>query len=73
MKLLTEKDRIRYARNIAIEDMGEAGQRKLLDAKVLVVGCGALGSVVCTGLKTQDFIRVPYWLKGLGRSILMSR
>ncbi len=50
MKLLTEKDRIRYARNIAIEDMGEAGQRKLLDAKVLVVGCGALGSVVSTYL-----------------------
>ena len=34
----------RYARQIMIPQVGEAGQRKLLDAKVLIVGAGGLGS-----------------------------
>lgn len=35
----------RYARNISVECIGEKGQKKLLESKVLIVGCGALGSV----------------------------
>lgn len=34
----------RYARHIVLRELGGAGQRKLKDAKVLVVGAGGLGS-----------------------------
>ncbi len=34
----------RYARHIVLREIGGAGQRKLKDAKVLVVGAGGLGS-----------------------------
>src|ERR671912_1327299 len=34
----------RYSRQILFEGIGEAGQRRLREASVLVVGCGALGS-----------------------------
>lgn len=34
----------RYSRQILFNGIGEEGQRKLLAARVLIVGCGALGS-----------------------------
>lgn len=34
----------RYARQLSISEIGEAGQLRLLDAKVLLVGAGGLGS-----------------------------
>jgi len=34
----------RYSRHLLIPEVGEAGQRKLLDARVLLVGAGGLGS-----------------------------
>ena len=34
----------RYSRHILLRQLGEAGQRKLTEQTVLVVGCGALGS-----------------------------
>jgi molybdopterin-synthase adenylyltransferase len=34
----------RYSRQILFNGIGEAGQQKLLAARVLIVGCGALGS-----------------------------
>ena len=40
----TEDQVHRYARHIILDEVGGAGQRKLLDAKVLVVGAGGLGS-----------------------------
>ena len=36
----------RYSRQILLPDVGEAGQKKLLAAKVLVIGLGGLGSPV---------------------------
>ena len=42
--VLSEQERIRYARHLNIPDLGETGQIKLKDASVLVVGCGGLGS-----------------------------
>jgi len=35
-----------YARQIMMEEIGEAGQQKLAESSVLVVGCGGLGSPV---------------------------
>ena len=34
----------RYARHLVLPEIGEAGQQKLLDARVLVIGAGGLGS-----------------------------
>ena len=42
-KRLSESDRIRYSRHLVIPEVGEAGQLKLLGAKVLLVGAGGLG------------------------------
>lgn len=41
---------MRYSRNILIEDIGEEGQKKIATAKVLICGCGGLGSGVITNL-----------------------
>ena len=40
----------RYARQIMLEDVGIAGQQKLLKARVLVIGAGGLGSALITYL-----------------------
>lgn len=40
-------DKGRYKRHLLLQEIGEAGQRKLSEAKVLVVGAGGLGSPVC--------------------------
>ncbi|HCR18063.1 MAG TPA: molybdopterin biosynthesis protein MoeB, partial [Candidatus Latescibacteria bacterium] len=34
----------RYSRHLLVPEVGEKGQGKLLDAKVLMVGAGGLGS-----------------------------
>jgi adenylyltransferase/sulfurtransferase len=34
----------RYSRQILFPEIGKAGQQKLLDARLLIVGCGALGA-----------------------------
>ena len=36
----------RYSRHIIMPQVGSAGQRKLLDAKVLIIGAGGLGSPI---------------------------
>jgi len=41
---MTVQDRERYSRQILFSAIGESGQQRLLDARVAVVGCGALGS-----------------------------
>jgi sulfur-carrier protein adenylyltransferase/sulfurtransferase len=42
----TEDQVQRYSRHIILPNIGGAGQRKLLDSKVLVIGAGGLGSPV---------------------------
>jgi molybdopterin/thiamine biosynthesis adenylyltransferase/rhodanese-related sulfurtransferase len=41
---LTPDQTTRYSRHLLIPEVGEGGQRKLLDAKVLMLGAGGLGS-----------------------------
>jgi sulfur-carrier protein adenylyltransferase/sulfurtransferase len=43
-KALTPEQRNRYQRHLLLPEVGEAGQLKLLDAKVLLLGAGGLGS-----------------------------
>ncbi len=43
---LNENQINRYSRNILLNDIGGIGQKKLLSAKVLVVGAGGLGSPI---------------------------
>src|SRR5207237_9831605 len=40
----TSEQQIRYSRHFMLPEVGEAGQAKLLDAKVLCIGAGGLGS-----------------------------
>jgi molybdopterin/thiamine biosynthesis adenylyltransferase/rhodanese-related sulfurtransferase len=43
-RALTEAQAKRYSRHVLIPEVGEAGQWKLLDARVLFIGAGGLGS-----------------------------
>ena len=43
---LTDNQLTRYARHILLPEIGGAGQAKIMNAKVLVVGAGGLGSPV---------------------------
>jgi molybdopterin/thiamine biosynthesis adenylyltransferase len=44
MTQFTEEQVLRYSRHIILPTIGGVGQRKLLDAKVLCIGAGGLGS-----------------------------
>lgn len=41
---LSPQGRMRYSRHLLIPEVGEAGQLKLLDSRVLLIGAGGLGS-----------------------------
>ena len=47
---MTDKNLERYARQICYAPLGEAGQRQMLESRVLICGCGALGSVIANTL-----------------------
>ncbi|MCF7955654.1 MAG: HesA/MoeB/ThiF family protein [Phycisphaerae bacterium] len=44
---LNEQQKKRYSRHVLLEGVGEEGQLRLLESKVLVIGCGGLGSPAC--------------------------
>ena len=72
----TEEQVQRYARHIILPNIGGAGQRKLLDASVLVIGAGGLGSPIALYLAAAgvgklgivDFDRVD--VSNLQRQVL---
>ena len=53
----------RYLRQTLLAPVGEAGQRRLLDSRVVVVGCGATGSVIAACLARA----------GIGRLVVADR
>ncbi len=57
------RDLSRYHRQMLLAGFGEAGQRKLGDATAVVLGCGALGTVVADMLARA----------GVGRLVLVDR
>lgn len=44
MVVMDDSDRKRYSRHIQLPQIGESGQQRLLDSRVLIVGVGGLGS-----------------------------
>ncbi|TWT77090.1 Sulfur carrier protein ThiS adenylyltransferase [Posidoniimonas polymericola] len=48
----------RYAKQVRFAPIGEQGQQRIADSSVLVVGCGALGSVVAESLVRSGVGRV---------------
>ena len=43
-RILSTAQKDRYSRHLILPEVGEAGQKKLLDSSVLVIGAGGLGS-----------------------------
>lgn len=44
--MLTDNELRRYARNLSLPQVGQEGQKRLMQASVLVIGAGGLGSAV---------------------------
>lgn len=76
--MLTTEQRQRYARHVALAEVGAGGQERLLGSRVLIVGVGALGSpaalylaaagVGTIGLADHDRVR----LSNLQRQVIHS-
>jgi molybdopterin/thiamine biosynthesis adenylyltransferase len=68
MHELSETQRNRYSRHLMLSEIGESGQKKLLEARVLVVGLGGLGSPIsyylsaagvgCLGIIDSDVVDI---------------
>lgn len=59
--MLSKQQKQLYIRNIILPEIGEVGQQKLLDTKILVIGAGGLGSsalqyLACAGIGTLGII-----------------
>lgn len=68
----------RYARQIALSEIGKSGQERLEASSVVIIGCGALGSVAADNLtrigvgKIKMLDRDIVELENLGRQVLFN-
>lgn len=46
MTVLSQSARVRYSRQMKLTQFGERGQKRLLDARILLIGAGGLGSPI---------------------------
>jgi adenylyltransferase/sulfurtransferase len=60
---MTDHERERYSRQILFQGLGQQGQEKLLSARAVIVGCGALGSFQADALARA----------GVGEIVLIDR
>lgn len=65
-----EIDKERYKRNILLPEVGEEGQKKLAESRVLVVGAGGLGSPVslylaAAGVGTIGIADFDRWMSAI--------
>ena len=51
---LTDEQLERYSRHIILEQVGREGQQKIINAKVLIIGTGGLGSPAAMFAKTNN-------------------
>ena len=59
--MLSDQTFSRYSRQIALSEIGEQGQKRLINAHVLIIGCGGLGSAAALYLAGA----------GVGRMVLV--
>ncbi len=55
---LTDSQFMRYSRHLLMDDIGEQGQERLLNAHVLIVGMGGLGCPVSLYLAAAGIGRI---------------
>lgn len=55
---MDDNQRRRYARHLLIPEIGEAGQQKLLESSVLVIGAGGLGAAALSYLAAAGIGRI---------------
>ncbi|MEZ9051597.1 ThiF family adenylyltransferase [Vibrio sp. 10N.247.311.64] len=56
--MLNDFEFIRYQRQLALPEVGEQGQRNLLDSHVLVIGCGGLGNAAALYLAASGIGKI---------------
>ncbi|MDD4152540.1 MAG: ThiF family adenylyltransferase [bacterium] len=63
IKIMEECYKERYSRQMLFQELGDDGQERLARSKAAVIGCGALGTVIASGLARA----------GIGRLVLIDR
>ena len=58
MRAFSDEELERYSRHILLQDVGIEGQEKIMDASVLIIGAGGLGSPIALYLAAAGVGRI---------------